>query len=125
MAYNRRMGRNLSRRTVLKGMGTAMSLPLLEGMLPTSALAQSVPAAQRPVRMAFLFVPNGMHMEHWTPKSKGLLGELPATLKPLEKVESSINVISGLAQRNAFALGDGPGDHARCTAVWLTGVNIK
>ncbi len=145
----------LSRRTVLRGLGTAISLPLLEGMLPLSALAQSLKPKQPPVRMAFLFVPNGMVMEHWTP---GLvlplsagggaasqpqvmgslrpilpkagevaepLGELPSILEPLAQARSDFQILSGLAQRNAFALGDGPGDHARSAAAWLTGVHPK
>lgn len=119
------MSQKISRRTVLKGIGTAVSLPMLEGMLPTSALAQSVKTAQRPVRMAFMFVPNGMNMSHWRPVAEGALAGLPSTLQPLEKVKDLLSVYSGLAQHQAHALGDGPGDHARSTAVWLTGVHPK
>ena len=57
------MKERLSRRTVLKGIGTAMSLPVLEAMLPGGALAQSVQQKQKAVRMAFIFVPNGMNMQ--------------------------------------------------------------
>jgi len=113
----------LSRRTVLKGIGTTVALPLLECMMPLSAFAQS--AKLRPNRMAFLFVPNGMNMDAWRPTTVGAGFELPETLRPLARVKDSLSVISGLAQRNAFALGDGPGDHARSTAVWLTGVKVK
>ena len=56
---------------------------------------------------------------------EGALAELPATLEPLANLKSSISVLSGLTQQNAFALGDGPGDHARSTAAWLTGVHPK
>jgi hypothetical protein len=141
------MAQRISRRTVLRGLGAAVSLPLLEGMLPLSALAQSVTRAQRPNRMAFLFVPNGIVMEEWTPglaaaANPGMRGnvaailpqageiaepltELPSILKPLEALKSEVQVLSGLAQRNAFALGDGPGDHARSAAAWLTGVHPK
>ena len=107
----------------MKGIGTAVALPMLEAMVPLTALAQTVKA--RPNRMAFLFVPNGINMEHWRPTTVGAGFELPATLQPLANVRDSVSVLSGLAQRNAFALGDGPGDHARSTAVWLTGVKIK
>lgn len=126
-AYNKRnvMSHRLSRRTILKGLGSAVALPSLEAMLPSSALAQSVPSAQKPVRMAFMFVPNGMNMNHWTPTAEGTAFELPSTLAPLAKVKDKLTVFTGLAQRNAFALGDGPGDHARSTAVWLTGVHPK
>jgi hypothetical protein len=119
------MSRQISRRTVLKGIGTAMSLPMLEAMMPTSVLAQSVPAKQKAVRMAFVFVPNGMNMQHWTPSAEGSGFSLPSTMEPLSRVKDNLNVFTGLAQRNAFALGDGPGDHARSTAVWLTGVHPK
>lgn len=119
------MGSRLSRRTVLRGIGTAVSLPMLEAMLPLGALAQSAKPAAKPVRMAFIFVPNGINMQHWRPSSEGTLSELPSTLEPLRGVKGSLNVFSGLAQRNAFALGDGPGDHARSTAAWLTGVHPK
>ncbi|HRI44553.1 MAG TPA: DUF1552 domain-containing protein [Fimbriimonadaceae bacterium] len=117
------MGNRISRRTVLRGLGTTISLPLLEGMLPLSALAQT--AKVRPSRMAFVFVPNGIDMANWTPQGMGTALELSPILQPLEKVRGSLNVLTGLAQHNAFALGDGPGDHARSTAAWLTGVHPK
>ena len=119
------MKERLSRRTVLKGIGTAVSLPVLEAMLPGSAFAQSVKTPQKAVRMAFLFVPNGMNMQQWTPAAEGSAFQLSSTLEPLAKVKDSLSIFTGLAQRNAFALGDGPGDHARSTAAWLTGVHPK
>lgn len=119
------MARSISRRQVLRGMGTALALPMLEGALPLSALAQSLRPAQRPNRIAFLFVPNGVNMEHWTPATEGALETLPTVLEPLQPLKSEFQVLTGLAQRNAFALGDGPGDHARSSAAWLTGVHPK
>lgn len=119
------MARSISRRQVLRGMGTALALPMLEGALPLSALAQSLKPAQRPNRIAFLFVPNGVNMEHWTPTAEGALDTLPTVLEPLQPLRSEFQVLTGLAQRNAFALGDGPGDHARSSAAWLTGVHPK
>lgn len=106
-------------------MGTALALPMLEGALPLSALAQSLKPAQRPNRIAFLFVPNGVNMEHWTPATEGALDTLPTVLEPLQPLKSEFQVLTGLAQRNAFALGDGPGDHARSSAAWLTGVHPR
>lgn len=111
----------IERRTFLKGLGTAMALPFLEAMAPTAA-AQTARVA--PVRMAFMFVPNGINMAGWTPAQAGAL-ELTPILAPLKNVQSSVNVLTGLAQMNAFALGDGPGDHARSTAAWLTGVHPR
>lgn len=114
----------IDRRTFLRGMGAMVALPTLERFMPVTALAASAPA--NPVRMAFLFVPNGVNMDLWTPHADGaLVGALPETLQPLEAVRSQLNVLTGLAQHNAFALGDGPGDHARSTACWLTGVHPK
>ena len=99
-----------------------MALPALEAMFPTTALAMT---AKAPVRMGFIFVPNGMSMPQWKPSTVGALGDLPAALQSLSRVRNSINVLSGLAQANAFPLGDGPGDHARSAATWLTGVHPK
>lgn len=116
--------REVSRRTVLRGMGVAMAVPFLEGLAPRSVLAVSAPA--RPVRMAYLFVPNGVaNMDAWRPSAGGVLNDVPPILRPLDKVKQHLNVVTGLDQRNANALGDGPGDHARSTATWLTGVHIK
>ena len=113
----------LDRKTFLRGMGAMMALPALERMSFASGLT-AVSAPANPVRMAFLFVPNGVNMAEWTPAADGaLVGALPSTLQPLEGVRSSLNVLTGLAQHNAFALADGPGDHARSTACWLTGVH--
>jgi hypothetical protein len=99
-----------------------MALPLLEAMMPLGALAQS--GKKPPLRMAFLFVPNGMHMPAWTPAKEGAL-ELMPTMQPLAKVKDSISVLTGLTQHNAFALGDGGGDHARSSAAFLTGCHPR
>lgn len=114
------MSHPLPRRTFLCGLGTAMALPVLEAMLPTSALA-ATPRKAAPVRMAFLFVPNGIHMQDWTPKADGAGYELPYTLEPLKNVKSELTVLSGLTHDKARPNGDGPGDHARSVAAFLTG----
>ncbi|MES1147442.1 MAG: DUF1552 domain-containing protein, partial [bacterium] len=105
----------LDRRTFLKGMGVALALPSLEGMMP---------AAAPPLRVAFLYVPNGMSMPQWTPGSVGSL-ELSPLMQPLASVKSHLTVLSGLTQHHAEANGDGPGDHARSAAAWLTGVQPR
>lgn len=116
----------IDRRTFLRGAGTLMALPLLERMMPGTARAAFAPAKAAPTRMAFLFVPNGVNMEHWKPAAVGELpAALPDALAPLNELRSEINVLSGLTQHHAFANGDGPGDHARSTAAWLTGVQPK
>src|SRR5687767_13063024 len=101
----------MSRRTVLKGLGTAVALPFLEAMLPKLATAAN--PALAPKRMAFLYVPNGIHMQEWTPGATGKLGELPAILQPLNPFKDHFSVLSGLTCDKARANGDGPGDHAR------------
>jgi len=107
------------RRTVLKGFGATLALPFLESMMPSGVFAASVPKI--PIRTAFIFVPNGVNMEHWVPTG----AEYPSALKPLESLKNYINVMSGLTQKNAFALGDGAGDHARSASAWLTGCHPR
>jgi hypothetical protein len=94
---------------------------MLECMIPVRALAAMGKTA--PMRMGFFMVPNGINMAQWTPTAEGAAYELPATLQPLAAIKGSLNVLSGLTQHNAEALGDGPGDHARSASVWLTGVH--
>ena len=113
----------ISRRTLLQGLGVSLALPLLEAMGPRSLFAAEAPTA--PVRMAFMYVPNGVHMETWTPALEGTGYELPWTLEPLAALKSDINVLSGLTQQKAFANGDGGGDHARALATFLTGCQAR
>src|ERR1700677_1152206 len=114
----------LSRRAVLRGLGTAIALPWLEAMDPGSAVAGG-PGGVGPVprRMAFFYVPNGVHLPDWIPKETGSNFALPATLQPLAPFKDDLLVLTGLAQHNAEALGDGPGDHARSLASFLTGTH--
>ena len=112
----------LSRRTVLRGCGTAIALPLLEAMGPP---AEAASPSTLPLRMAFLYSPNGMHMADWTPKDVGSGYVLPATLEPLKKLQGEFSVLTGLAHRKAEANGDGPGDHARAMTTFLTGVQAR
>ena len=112
---------NLHRRTFLKGLGAAVSLPLLESMNPVRALGGAA-AVQPPVRMAFLFVPNGVHIQEWKPEVTGAHYDLPRILKPLSPVKRDLCVLSGLTQDKGRSNGDGPGDHARSAGVFLTGV---
>ena len=112
---------HLHRRTFLKGLGAAVSLPLLESMNPVRALGGAAPV-QPPVRMAFLFVPNGVHIQEWKPEVTGAHYDLPRILKPLSPVKRDLCVLSGLTQDKGRSNGDGPGDHARSAGVFLTGV---
>ena len=112
--------KHLHRRSFLKGMGALVALPVLDAMTP--ALAR---AAQAPVRLAFTYVPNGIVMNDWTPAAEGAAYEFTRILKPLEPFRKDMLVLSGLAHRNGAALGDGPGDHARAGASYLTGVHPR
>jgi hypothetical protein len=101
--------------------GTVMALPLLEAMLSQSVLA-AAPAKKAPVRMAFFYVPNGVHLPAWNPSSQtGPLGQLPETLQPLTSVKDQLLVMTGLTCDKARPNGDGAGDHARSAAAFLTG----
>jgi len=130
----------MDRRTALKGVGLAIGLPLLEAMIPggcfggkayadekKSALAAAGMggggSSKTPVRLAFVAIPNGMWMDHFTPPAPGPLTNLPPSLKPLESLRGDFSVLSGLEQDNAKAKGDGPGDHARSAAAFLTGAH--
>jgi Protein of unknown function (DUF1552) len=107
----------LNRRTFLRGLGVTMALPLLEAMAPRALAA----AGKSPVRMAFIYVPNGVNMREWTPSATGADFQLPYSLDPLKPHKNDLMVISGLAQDKGRANGDGPGDHARAAGTWLTG----
>jgi hypothetical protein len=111
---------SIARRTFLKGFGTAVALPLLDAMLPARASAAPV-AAKSLRRMAFFSVPNGAHMQDWTPSDEGVDFKFPATLEPLTPHREYVTVLSGLTHDKARPNGDGPGDHARSAAAFLTG----
>lgn len=108
----------IDRRTILRGAGAAIALPFLEAMLAPRAAASVAPAAPR--RLAFVYVPNGVHGPSWRPKSAGASFEWSPTLEPLAPVRDSVLVVSGLVHDKARANGDGPGDHARASAAFLT-----
>ena len=108
--------KHISRRSFLRGCGASLALPWLEAMENLSALATTPALAPR--RLAFVYVPNGIHMPDWTPTADGTDYRLPATLEPLAPFKQETLVISGLAAHRA----DGPsGNHARALAVYLTG----
>ena len=113
----------LPRRTFLRGAGAAVALPFLDAMAP--AFASSRLPGKTPVRMAFVYVPNGIDMRHWTPEQDGPLGTLPRILEPLEPLKKDLLVLSNLTHNNGRALLDGAGDHGRCCASYLTGVQPR
>lgn len=114
----------LARRTFLRGVGTALALPLLDSMIPAMAATRLTPAAPA-IRLGFCYVPNGIIQKDWLPAADGANFEFMATMKSLEPYRDKLLVLSNLAQINGRALGDGAGDHARAGATWLTGVHPK
>lgn len=121
-------GGRISRRTVLRGVGTVVSLPFLEAMLPRSLAAPAakpVQAAAAPRRMAFLYVPNGVIQADWVPKTEVPGYELPTILEPLAPFRDEVLVLSELTCDKARANGDGGGDHARASSAFLTGCQAR
>lgn len=116
--------KSLPRRTFLQGLGTTIALPFLDAMSPAFAAPNRAGGAT-PMRMAFVYVPNGIIMKDWTPKAEGAAYEFTKTLKPVEAFRDRMVVLSGLDHYNGQSLGDGAGDHARAGATWLTGVHPK
>lgn len=110
----------INRRDVLRGLGTALGLPLFEAMGA---------AAKAPCRMAFLYVPNGIMMDQWLVDQKpgvhALPAELPSITRALGAYRDDVLFIGGLTQNGGRALGDGPGDHGRAGANYLTCMHPK
>jgi len=114
----------LPRRTFLRGMGATLALPLLDAMTPALTALAKTAAAPVP-RLGFVYIPNGANMASWAPKGTGTNFEFSPTLNPLAPFREHLIIPTGLAHRQAEALGDGNGDHARASAVWLNGVHPK
>lgn len=116
--------KHLARRTFLRGIGTAVALPILDAMAPAFAASTRI-ESKAPTRMAFTYVPNGVDMQHWTPATEGAGFDLPRILEPLKAFREDLIVFSGLTQNGGRALGDGPGDHARAASSFLTGCHPR
>jgi len=112
----------VARRSFLRGAGAAVALPFLDAMMPAMARAD---AAKGPVRMAFVYVPNGIDMRNWNPGYEGKLDELPRILKPLEPFKDDVTILGNLTHNAGRALLDGAGDHGRCCASYLTGIQPR
>lgn len=112
----------LSRRTMLRGLSTAMALPYLEAMMPG---AKAADIASRPKRLQIFYSPNGMMMESFRPAAAGADFALPSTLVPLEPLRRYVTVISGLGHPMAAAMGDRPAGHGRSCPAFLTGTHVR
>jgi len=117
--------KHLSRRTLLKGVGVGLALPLLDSMVPAQTpLAKT--AAKPQVRLGFCYIPHGAVMANWTPVKEGSNFKLSRTLTPLANVQDQVVILSNLAHKQAGGVpGDGGGDHGRSPAVWLNGTRPR
>ncbi|HUK03436.1 MAG TPA: DUF1552 domain-containing protein [Steroidobacteraceae bacterium] len=107
--------KHLSRRTVLRGFGATIALPLLDAMIPAGTALASTAAAPAP-RMGFVYFPHGAIMNRWMPTATGTSFDLPQILKPLEPYKSQLTVVSGLRNK----AGESPSPHAIIAGTWLT-----
>jgi len=112
----------LPRRTVLRGLGIAIALPMLEAMAPA---ARAMDAAARPKRLSVFYTPNGMMMDQFRPAVPGALGTLPPILTPLAPYRDRIAVVTGLGHPMAAAMGDRPAGHGRSCPAFLTGTHVR
>ncbi|MBB4614136.1 DUF1552 domain-containing protein [Novosphingobium taihuense] len=112
----------LSRRTVLRGLGTIMALPFLEAMMPS---AKAADIAQRPKRLQVFYTPNGMTMAEYRPVGAGAEFTLSQTLSPLEPFRKDLLFVTGLGHPQAAAFGDRPAGHGRSCPAFLTGTHAK
>jgi hypothetical protein len=115
--------KHLSRRTLLRGVGVSLGLPLLDSMVPAQTpLART--AATSKSRLSCIYVPHGATMDKWTPAADGKGFEFTEILAPLEKLRDRVSIVSNLAHPAAGGVGSDAGaDHARSAAVFLSGVH--
>ncbi len=123
---------SLTRRHFLRGLGACMALPAFESLRPFGLTAAEAKAAKlavtgtgAPLRMGFVYFPNGAIQPNWWPKGEGKDFEFARTMQPLEKVKHQLQVLGGMDHVNATPGPDGAGDHARASGTFLTGVRVK
>jgi hypothetical protein len=115
----------ISRRMVLRGMGAAMALPFLDGMVPAFAAVRGSAAAS-PLRFGTIYVPAGVALKNFWPATTGPGFEFTPILEPLKTVKDSVVVLGGLANREADSKGnEGVGDHSRAGTSFLSGAHAK
>jgi hypothetical protein len=125
----------MNRRQFLRGVGVCMALPIFESALgPVMRAATTSAAAGRPLavtptgaplRMGFVYIPNGVHQQNWWPTGEGAAYELGRTMQPLAGLKGAVQVVGGLDHKNASPGNDGGGDHARANATFLTGARAR
>ncbi len=113
--------RSLPRRTLLRGAGAALMLPLLDAMVPAAtALADTPAAPARLRRLGFVFMPMGSDIGRWTPPGGSQLDQLSPSLAPLEAVKQHVTVLSNLELLNAY-----PGTHSSSNSAFLSAAKAK
>ena len=108
--------KHLPRRSVLKGAGAAVALPLLEAMAPAATAWADTPAGKAPKRFAFIGFPHGAIMDRWSPKETGTNYTMSPILQPLEPFRQHLTIVSGLRNKPA----ETPEPHAYIEQGWLT-----
>ena len=109
----------LPRRTLLRGIGAAVGLPLLDAMVPALTAAASTPA--RPVRrLGYIFIPMGSDLPRWTPPREDSLTDLPPILRPLAPHRDHVTVLTNMELKNAY-----PGTHATSNSAFLSCAKAK
>src|SRR4029078_1844933 len=106
--------KHLSRRTILRGLGVSISLPLLDAMIPAGVALANTAAAPKP-RIGFTYFPHGAIQARWVPKDIGTTYEMPQILKPFELYRQHMTVVSGLRNK----AGESPSPHAIIAGTWL------
>ncbi len=120
----------LQRRAFLRGLGTCLGLPILESLMPAtrsfgSVASAAVTADGSPLRMAFLYVPNGVILDPWRPLGEGTSFEFGKTMQAIKDYKQHLQIFTGFEQANGWAGPDGGGDHARANASILTGARPR
>ncbi len=111
---------HLSRRTVLKGAGATLALPLLDAMIPASTAFAETPAVSAP-RLGFVYFPHGALQDEWQPKKAGRDFDFPFILQPLEPLREYVTVVSGLRNKG----GESSSPHGIIEETWLNCVNPR
>lgn len=117
------MRKAMDRRTVLRGAGAVLALPMLDAMATSASAAEAAAVTRK--RLQVIYMPNGLAMRNFTPSQLGEGYALTPILEPLAAYRDKFMVISGVDAHQGDALGDGAGDHARACGTWLTGVHVK
>ena len=112
--------KSISRRTLLRGSGATLALPLLDAMIPAMTATASTPAASEQLRrIGYIYIPMGCNPAEWLPSNKSL-DQLPSSLSALEEIKDQVSVISGMDLQNAY-----PGSHATSNSAFLSAARAK